>query len=411
MALSLTAGVIATRAQPLGRRLRVLHVIEDLGLGGAERLLATLLPLLPERGIDCELAVLGQRDAFVPHLVDAGVRLHRLGLPSQRQALHALHGLLRVMRAARYDLVHTHLSHANLYGRLAAGACGLPVTTTYHDTDYEPEVLLDNPGLRPWKLALYRTLDRASVLLCPRVIAVSSFVARSLEHRLALPIQRIEVIPNGISASAITQNDAAARATLRAQLGVSAETCVVVHVGRLTPQKGQLHTLAVARRLRDQPVLFILVGEGPTRHRLEREIASEHLDGQVRLVGGRLDVLPFLHAADIFMLPSLHEGFGIAAVEAMAAGLPVVAYRHGPLTEIVLDGQTGLLADFGSTDALAAAVRALLADPPRRARMGEAGRRRALEGFLIAVAADRHARFYRALIDVRAQGGSKELPA
>jgi glycosyltransferase involved in cell wall biosynthesis len=378
-------------------------VIEDLGLGGAEKLLATLLPLLAERGVECELAILGRRDAYASELTAAGVRLYQLGLPSRRQAMRAVRSLHRVMRHTTFSLVHTHLAHANLYGRIAAGTAGLPVTTTYHDTDYDPEVFLDNPSLQRWKVALYRAVDRATVRRCARVVAVSSCVARSLQHRLALPTGRIEIIPNGIPASAVGYRDRTASARVRAELSIPTSTPMIVHVGRLTPQKGQLHTLALARELQDQDVVFVLVGDGPSRELLERKVAGSGLERRVRLVGGQADVMRYLHAADIFLLPSLHEGFGIAAVEAMASGLPVVAYRHGPLAEIILDGHTGILVEFGSIPGLATAVRALLANPQLRAQMGEAGRQRALSDYQLQSVADRHVTFYDDLILPRLQ--------
>jgi glycosyltransferase involved in cell wall biosynthesis len=372
----------------------VLHVIEDLGFGGAENLLVTLLPELAARGFACEVAALGAREDMAAPLRAAGLRVHQARLASLKHAPRALVWLADVMRAGAYDLVHTHLTLANVYGRLAARAARVPATTTFHNTDYEPEVMVDT-AVRPWKLAPYRLAERLTAVRGRPVLAVSEFVAASVHRRLGYARAAIEVIYNGVAPSLWEEVSDEARAAARRALGLPPDAQVVVQVGRLTAQKGQMHTVESARRLRDRRrVRWILVGEGPLRPELEAAIARADLGASVSLAGGRADVRTFLAAADLFVFPSRHEGLGIAVLEAMAAGLPVVAYAAGPLPEIVTGGATGALVPAGDVEALAGAVEALLADPVRARAMGRRGREEVIRRFSIATAADRHAAFY-----------------
>jgi len=376
------------------RPARVLHVIEDLGFGGAEKLLVTLLPELSARGFLCEVASLGPRDDMAAPLRAAGLRVHQARLASLKHAPRALVWLAGVMRAGAYDLVHTHLTLANVYGRLAARAAGVAATTTFHNTDYEPEVMADT-AVRPWKLAPYRLAEWLTAVRGRPVVAVSEFVAASVHRRLGYARAAIEVIYNGVAPSLWEEVSDADRAAARRTLGLPPETQVVIQVGRLTAQKGQMHTVEAARRLRDRRRMrWILVGEGPLRPELEAAIARADLGASVSLAGGRADVRTFLAAADLFVFPSRHEGLGIAVLEAMAAGLPVVAYGAGPLPEIVTGGETGTLVPPGDIEGLAGAVEALLADPPRARAMGRRGREEVIRRFSIATAALRHAAFY-----------------
>jgi glycosyltransferase involved in cell wall biosynthesis len=383
-------------------RRRILHVIEDLGIGGAERLLVTLLPEMRARGFDPVVASLGCRLDSTDPLEAAGIRVSRCGLVSKKQATKAVAWLVALIRRERYDLVHTHLTFANLYGRIAARLSGVPVTTTYHDADYEREVLLANPAIKPWKQTAYRLADRLTSLAAPRVVAVSEFVAASIQRRLGYSERAIQVIYNGVRPEAWAEVDFETKRACRLELGLPIHGTIVLQVGRLSPQKGQTHTLEVAKALRGRPDLcWVFVGDGPLQVDLERAIADARLGGRVMMVGGRSDVHSFLAAADLFIFPSFHEGLGIAALEAMGAGLPVIAYRSGPLPEVITDGTTGILVTPGDVPALTRAVVELVADRPRARELGQRARESIVRRFSIGRTADQHAALYARLLEAR----------
>ena len=145
-------------------------------------------------------------------------------------------------------------------------------------------------------------------------------------------------------------------------------------------------------------MVWILVGGGPLRDELEHESERRGLRERVRFTGALPDVRPYLRAADVFVFPSLYEGLGIAVLEAMAMGVPVVAYDTGPLPEVVVHGETGVLVPSGDAEGLADGVEALVQAPRKSEVLGAAGRKRVEKEFLIPRTAARHAEFYRQLV-------------
>jgi glycosyltransferase involved in cell wall biosynthesis len=323
------------------------------------------------------------RRDYAPALRELGIpevclRLH--GVRSVPSAVLRLHTLLREHVP---DLVHTHLYAANQVGRVAAWLSRLPVLSTYHDADYEPIVRVGNPGLSRTTQLLLQLLDIASVFFSrARVVAVSDYVAASLQRRLRVPASRTTVIHNGVDTT-LFRPDVPGRAKIRTELGLPASGHVLICVGRMTRQKGQstlIRAMVHVRRRLPQSQL-LLVGEGASRR--ENEALSERLGltAAVSFLGPRWDVADLLRASDLLVLPSLHEGFGLVLAEALATGLPVIAARVGPVPEIVCHGATGLLVPPSDPEALAEAILELLTNEGRRSRMGMSARADAVERF------------------------------
>ena len=399
--------------------LRVAHVIEDLGLGGAERLLATMLPALQEHGISSEVLALGTRSELANTLRERNVPVHILGLDGYRPSASRFAVVRDTLSRGSFDLVHTHLDYGNLYGRATAWRLGLRATTTYHNCDYEKQA---RRAVRFGflKQKAFQSVDWVTARHALRVVAVSEYVKKSIVRRLRFSPDDVEVIVNGVAKSSVEYVSNAARRAARRELGLPEHARIVVQVGRLTPQKGQRHTLEAASRLerKKHDMVWILVGGGPLRDELEHESERRGLRERVRFTGALPDVRPYLRAADVFVFPSLYEGLGIAVLEAMAMGVPVVAYDTGPLPEVVVHGETGMLVPSGDTEGLAAGVEALVQAPRKSEVLGAAGRKRVEEEFLIPRTAARHAAFYRQLVGatrrtlVHPAGSSRaELPS
>ncbi|MGY1633571.1 glycosyltransferase family 4 protein [Geodermatophilus sp. SYSU D01186] len=211
-----------------------------------------------------------------------------------------------------------------------------------------------------------------------RLIAVSEGLRRTY-HRIGVPPERFTTVPNGVA----PLRDRIGRDAARAALGLDPRQPVVMTLGRLTHMKGQWHLVdAVPGLLARFPDLaVVLVGDGPLRQALEKRAAALGVAGAVRFAGHRTDARQLLDAADVFVLPSRHEGMPLVALEAMEAGLPVVATRVIGSEEVVVDGRTGALVRPGDPQALGAALARLLADPGLRRRQGAAGRCRYLAAF------------------------------
>jgi glycosyltransferase involved in cell wall biosynthesis len=231
-----------------------------------------------------------------------------------------------------------------------------------------------------------------------RVICVSEATRRGYESTGRLPVDGVRVIPSGSGDLERFRPPAPAeRQRLRAGLGLGEAQRAAVLVGRFQRIKGQAVFLEAAARLAPERenVVFLLVGDGRSRAGLEARAAESGLGERFRLLGRREDVPEVLAACDLGVVASLgSEGFSRAAVEYMAAGLPVVATRVGALPEIVVEGETGLLVDPDDAPGLAGAMGRVLGDPELAARMGAAGRRRVEEHFSRERWLEAHERLY-----------------
>lgn len=261
--------------------------------------------------------------------------------------LRALLELREALRGLGPDLVALHSSKAGWLGRLAAASLGIPAVFTAHGWAFAPGA----PGA-----GLYRLAEFLAARLPGRVITVSR-----ADQELARRLLGLETgcIPNGIP-------DDPGRAD------PAGEPPRLVMAARFAPQKDHdllLHALA---RLRRHPWRALLAGEGPGRPRVERVVRDLDLEDRVELAGF-LDPVPY-PACQVAILASRWEGLPLCLLEAMRAGLPVVATEVGGVAEAVVDGETGLLVPPGDPEALARAVEALLEDPGLRTRLGRAGR-------------------------------------
>ncbi|MFG2632976.1 glycosyltransferase [Streptomyces sp. NPDC048362] len=299
--------------------MKALHIITGLGVGGAEQQLRLLLRHLPVR---CDVVTLTNPGSVAAGLTADGVRVTHLGMAGNRD-LAALPRLARIVRRGRYDLVHTHLYRACLYGRIAARLAGVrAVVATEHslgDSQMEGRPL--TAGVR----GLYLLGER----LGRTTVAVSPTVAERLS-RWGVPTPRVAVVPNGIDLARFAF-DPAARHRTREQLGLPAGAFVVGGVGRLTPGK-RFDVLIHALARLPADCRLLLVGGGAEEDALRRTALRAGVADRVLFTGERPYVadgspgpdLPALTSAmDVLAAPSPEEAFGLAVVEALAAGLPV----------------------------------------------------------------------------------------
>jgi len=308
---------------------RALHIITGLGVGGAEQQLRLLLRHLPVR---CDVVTLTNPGPVAAGLRADGVHVTHLGMSGNRD-LGAVPHLTRLIRSGGYDLVHTHLYRACLYGRIAARLAGVrAVVATEHSIG---DSLLEGRPLT----AGVRTLSLAGERLGRATVAVSPTVAERLRH-WGVPGPRIRVIPNGIDAPRF-RYDEVRRKEARAYYGLPEDAYVVGGVGRLAPGKRfDLLVSALSRLPGD--VRLLLVGGGPEETALRRSARALGVADRVVLTGERpylpspRDEAPglvgLLSAMDVLVSPSAQEAFGLAVVEALAAGLPVL-YASCPAVE------------------------------------------------------------------------------
>ncbi len=357
------------------RPIRICHIVTRLAVRGVPRHVIELAAGL-DRARFCVEIITGHSEPGEGDLIsearDRGIVVTRIAALRRsvhaRDDLAALYQIYRHLHRVSCDIVHTHIAKAGILGRQAARWAGVPlVLHTYHGV---PEEWLGNAT----KARLFRAVERRAARTTDALVAVSRAVR---EDMLDLDIgrnRRWAVIYNGI---------APAFFALEGVQPASERGLRLVAIGSLTPEKGvdvMLRALPSVARLHPG-VELVVVGDGPLRVQLEALAQELSVAQHVRFVGLAEDVRPWLRECALFVAPSRREGMGIAVVEAMAMGCPVVASRVGGLAEVVVDGETGLLVEEGASEALSDAICKLLAAPAERARLGANGRGRALRAF------------------------------
>lgn len=350
--------------------MRVVHVHRMRAISGSERHLLTLLPALAERGL--KVTFVGLDDpAFDPAPFYRALGVPAIRVPAPRDLDPFL--LARLVRELRADVVHTHLVHADVYGGVAAALRGAKLVSTKHNDD-------------PFRLGPFRYVELGLARLASRIVTITDSLRRFTVERVGVAAEKVETIHYGMD-----ELPAAWGENPPAELPDGAR--VLLAVSRLTEQKGLDVAVRALASLPDDTVLVVL-GDGPERDKLTALAAELGVAGRLRLRGREPDVTAWLERASLLVHPARWEGFGLAVLEAMLAGLPVVASNVSSLPELVVDGETGLLVRPDDPSALALGIARALDD---RDRLGAAARDRAQAEFSVATMADRTAELYRAL--------------
>lgn len=349
--------------------MKILFVITDLGVGGAERQVVDLADRLAGRGHDVQIAYLTGGPEVRP--ADARVRLTGFGISrSPGGLLRALRALRRLVRSSRPDVVHSHMVHANLLARLVRLSTPMRrlVCTAHNSTE----------GGRFRRLA-YRLTDGLADLSTN----VSAEAVAAFEAAGAVPRGGMIAVANGIDTDRYRPDpDGAAGRALRQAAGAEPRDRVILAIGRLAEQKDYpnlLNAFVGVRRGDDRARLWI-AGGGLLLPVLERLAVNLGIGDRVTFLGVRPDVPALLAAADVFVLPSAWEGFGLVVGEAMACERVVVATDCGGVRELL--GDCGELVSPRDPEALAAAlIGALALSPEEAAALGARARRRIVDHF------------------------------
>jgi glycosyltransferase involved in cell wall biosynthesis len=359
--------------------MRVLHLQKVAGISGSEAHLLSLLPQLKERGWDIRFLMLHEHE---PGAWDFARELRARGIPLDAIPLAADVDPVAFFRIAGYlartrpTILHTHLVHADVYGQLTGALSGVPVRVS---TKHGFNEFRENRG--------FALGDRAIASLAHMHIAISRGLARYLEEVEGFDGASFQVVHYGIEPNGEPRS-------------YSGDVPRLLCVGRLIPIKGHIVLLRAFAQARDRvPSLQLdIAGRGPLEPAL-RALAKELcVDDAIRFLGYVAPVQRAIEDAAAVVVPSMGEGFGMVALEAMERARPVIAAEIGGLGELVEDGVTGYLVPPGEAEPLADAIVRLASDLPRGAEMGLAGRRRALEQFLQERCTDRTELLYRAAL-------------
>ena len=378
---------------------KILYLITDLDVGGAERALVKLATRLDPARFQPSVACLSGPGALGERLLGHSIPVTFLNTP-RKWDLGVIFRLRRLLDSGRYDILHSFLFHANIVGRIAA-------LLAFN----RPSVVASIRVAEPRRHHLL--LEGWTSGLVDRFVAVSGGVRSLMLQRGRIPPQKIMTIPNGVDPAEIPQNPV----DIRAELKLPANCPLVVTVGRLTRQKGLSFLIEAAGRILKAcaDAQFLIIGKGEMERALKRQAERLGIAANVHFLGWRQDAWGIVAGADLFVLPSLWEGMPNVLLEAMAAGVPVVATQVAGSSEIIDSQKCGVLVPPCHERILAQAILGLLSNPSRARQLGAAGQQHVLQHFTVEQMTAAYEELYVALIKqkemMRARGAKRRTRA
>lgn len=363
---------VPSRTREEKPQIRVLHVITRLIVGGAqENTLLTVAHLDRKRyRITLASGLVTGPEGSLEDQIPPDIAFERIPElvrnPDPLKDVSALRRLYVLMRRGRYHIVHTHTTKAGLLGRIAARLARVPVVVhTPHGHAFHG--YLNAPGSHA-----LRWVERWLARWTDRIICLTETERQDHLDVRAAPREKFEVIHSGVDIERFRQARHSSGREMRRSFGLPEDAPLVGCVARLVPVKGVQHLLEAVPLIRAAVprATVVFVGDGPLRADLERRAASLGLDGAVSFLGLQRDVARIIALCDVVVLPSLNEGMGRVAVEAFAAGRPVIGSRVSGLQDMVADGETGFLVPPADVESLARAIIRCLMDPLLAEAMG-----------------------------------------
>ena len=376
---------------------RLAHVINSFGLGGVPQVAYQLLRSLPADTYDLYLYVLKSYEDNADARMQLKENFNELGVTIRcpdrdDKKFYVVSQIARWLIEDEIDILHTHSYKPNIYGRLAGLLCrprGIKLIAHYHN--YYDNKWQEDDSMIYEQLLAHQT---------DRFLACSGSVAEHVASRVGIESGRIEVLLNGIDLRRFTVTQS--RSAVKAELDLPESCKLVGVVGRLCRQKAQDVFLEAAAKLAETypDVLFLLAGapdEPEMLLQLKAQAESLGIGHKVRFLGYLEDITKIYNILDILVMPSRWEGFGLALVEAMAMGLPIVATDVGGIPEVVVPNESALIVQPENAKSIAEAVGRLLTAPELMAKFSNAGRIRAEQFSHDRIGKQAHAGYQRLL--------------
>lgn len=372
----------------------VLQIINAFMAGGSETLICRLAPMLLSYGYRSVVVSLGGviddvGKSLTADLQHAGMEVVILNKPAMSERCRTVKRCVSLIRQYQPEIVHTHGSTPDVYGGMASWiAGGVQHISTVHNTRFDSRLFVK----------IFRPI--LNFLTKPHYIAISDSVATAIEKHLGISQNKIDRVPNGVDTSRFSgyyNREAVRRNVFKA----SSNDKVIVSIGRLEPAKNYFCLLkAFAILIEKCPNLKLFIfGEGGERQRLQYEIDNLRLSELVLLPGVTEDVPTILRSANLFVLPSDWEGFGLAAIEAMMAGIPVIISDVGGLGELAEKGAPVLTFPAGNAHVLAEKIRQLLESSEMMSRLGQSAKSWAMQNYSLETMSEGYISVYNRLLD------------
>jgi len=350
------------------RKLNVIHLVEELTIGGLEKILTTIVLNLDKKKYNVSVWCLREGGFFADKLVKEGIDVKILHISTSRNPL-SIYKLYRLLKCHKFDIIHTHAYSAGTIGRMSAFLAGVPVIISHNHSVYD------------YYGKFYNLVEWFLSLITDRVICISEVVNGFANKTQRINSKKLITIHNGIDdVCDLTEKSSS---DLKKELGIPINHPVICTISHMEEHKGLKYLLEAASLLLQSKndVSFLLVGEGVLKKELKILCADLKIEKNVIFAGEQSDISEILSLSDIFVLPSLREGLPLTILEAMACGKPVIATNVGGIPEIVKDGENGILVYPKDPETLYMAMNELLGDREKREKMGRIGKRVCDESF------------------------------
>ena len=367
------------------KKIKVIQLVEDLSVGGLEKVVFEIARFIDKERFDIEVWCVARGGPISEEIKKDGILVSVLDIHTYHNPANVLK-MVRLLKKARPDIVHSHGYYAAVIGRIASRFARVPAVIAHvHNTYW-------NYAARNLFMEFSLSYITDKIVCCSN--AVRDFV---LQYEKVSP-KKVITVYNSIDIERFRRPVEKTR--LKRSLGIAEDETVVISVASLTPKKGHRYLLEALGAIdAKHKVRLLVVGTGPLRAELENYVHRKQLGAKVIFLGVRDDIPGLLGISDIFAMPSLIEGFGIATAEAMAAGLPVLATNVGGTPEVVSDGVSGILVPSKDPVALAEAITSLILDKETAERMGREGYKIAKERFSVETMVSKIEKLYEALLE------------
>jgi len=358
----------------MAEKKKVIHVIPTLGFGGAERLVLDLLKKIDREKYDLRMVAMVRGGGMEPVYRETGVPLeifYKKGI----LGLKVFFKLIKYFRSEKPDIVHTHLFGADVWAGLAARFAKVP-----HIAKTEHNLNLAEGGFKKW-------VKKNTAFLFDKMVAISPAVVEYMIEAEKMPKEKIKIIYNGIDVSRFSKKEA----------NNYSETPQLINVSRLEKQKGHKNLIMALEKIKNIDWQMNFVGDGSLRTELENQVRDAGLSERVKFLGNREDVPELLQKSDIFIFTPLWEGLGLAALEAGAVGLPIIATNVDGIKNIFDDNETAQLVEPNKPDALASAIGWAIEHQDKALYMGKLAQKMAQEKFSIERMAEEYEHLYESL--------------
>jgi len=351
------------------RRIKIIYVMPSLVVGGAEELLLTTVKYFNRDRYEISVCCIVSEGIIADEIKKLGIKFYCLNESPKFYNPKKIYSLYKLFKKEKPSIVHTQILGANIYGRIAAILARVPVVISA-----EQNVYYKKKRVHIW-------LDKILAKNTDKIIAVSNRVKEFTSRQEGIGEDKFELIYNAIDSTEFLPTDS--RKDIREKLNLREGDFILGTVGALTTQKGHYYLIqAVSQLVKRYPnTILLVVGKGELKEKLQEILHKLGLEENVRFLGLRRDIADVLNCMDVFVFPSLWEGLGIALLEAMLMGLPVVASSVDGILEIVENGKNGILVAPANVEALSNAIAELIRNPQLRQSLGKAAKEHILEKF------------------------------